>query len=52
MKVGDLVKHTSLVGIRIGIVTDLDPEANGVLCFMRGQSLWFTSHQLEILSAT
>ena len=52
MKVGDLVIHTSLVGRRLGIVIDLDPEANGVLCIMKGQKLWFSGHQLEIISAT
>ena len=50
MKVGDLVEHTSLLGRRLGIVIDFDPEANGVLCFMKGQNLWFIAHQLEVIS--
>ena len=50
MNVGDLVGHTTLLGSRLGIVMDLDPEVNGVLCFMKGQSLWFAAHQLEVIS--
>ncbi len=50
MQVGDLVEHTSLLGRRLGIVIDFDPEVNGVLCIMKGQKLWFSGHQLEIIS--
>ena len=52
MQVGDLVRHTSIIGSRMGIVIDLDPEANGALCIMKGQKLWFSGHQLEVISAS
>jgi len=53
MKVGDLVKYTWIPGpadISFGIVVGFDHEAEGVLCCMEGQNLWFKSSQVQVIN--
>jgi len=52
VKVGDLVKYAyGTEHILLGVVMCLDLEGEAVQCFMRGEKLWFNSHQLEVVNA-
>jgi hypothetical protein len=53
MQVGDLIKYSGRIGLhvgRLGVVVDFDHEAEGVLCFIEGQNLWFSNNQVEVVN--
>ena len=52
MKVGDLVKYASHVHTETlyGIVVEFDHVAEGVLCFIKGESMWLRTNQIEVIS--
>ena len=52
MQVGDLVKFSAHPAhILFGIVLGFDHLAEGVLCRMDGQSLWFRTDQVKVVNA-
>jgi len=54
MQVGDLVKllFTHHNKYLYGIVVEFDRVADGVLCFIEGENMWFSTNQLEVISAS
>ena len=52
MKVGDLVKYASHVHTETlyGIVVEFDHVAEGALCFIKGESMWLRTNQIEVIS--
>ena len=55
MKVGDLVQllnYGRQPMSEVGIVVEFDHGANGVLCFVKGESMWFRTNQVEVINAS
>jgi len=53
MQAGDLVKYLSRHNKYLyGIVVESDHVADGVLCFIKGESMWLRTNQVEVVSAS
>ena len=49
MQVGDLIRVCDAGGLwgKIGIIIEVDRAADGILCFIKGKSLWLRVNQVR-----